>query len=313
VISVLAVLRVRKALPRPEPTPAPDAVTDVIAEESLTIPKATVHDEPGSLPETVFFVLAHLSSCNTRDDILENIRLANNHIAYDSLQRDPGRYVYERWVCRGKILQLSENEGHTSALISRQDRPRELVWVEGDFKTTVAENSYVGVIGHLAGVHNYESANGKTVAIPALAARTMVTPEQLSEMKLEAFRHRQLSSEAPQSDTTEPVRTEDWGVVLYKRYYISGSSIQKYAQQRGIDTRTWISSDDAELSDGLANGTGEWPIPSSRAESVDIRQAAVLLIVLLVAIFFPRVYLTRLVAHRRRVATPPDDGSSSLG
>ena len=118
--------------------------------------------------------------------VLANLQAADTKITYPMLKKDADRYAGQPWTLKGKILQIFESGNHTHARVALDSWGNDVVWVQGNFSTDFVEKNQVCVIGYLAGSYSYKSQAGWDITIPALAARAMVSPQELSKLKAEA-------------------------------------------------------------------------------------------------------------------------------
>lgn len=115
------------------------------------------------------------------EQISKNIAAVNKDVTYEHLKKNSAKYAGQPWAVRGKILQIQESDGDTMARISLDGWGNKVVWVVGNFTTDFIENNQVYAVGYLAGDYSYESQAGWNISIPALVARAIVKPGEISK------------------------------------------------------------------------------------------------------------------------------------
>ncbi len=104
-------------------------------------------------------------------------------ITYAHLTKNADRYAGKPWYATGKILQITESGGNSSARIAIDGRSDRIIYVTAPFETEFVENDKVFVVGYLAGNYSYTSQANWTITIPALAARAVLPPGDISKLK----------------------------------------------------------------------------------------------------------------------------------
>ncbi|MGI8556490.1 MAG: hypothetical protein ACR2LT_09075 [Pyrinomonadaceae bacterium] len=111
----------------------------------------------------------------------KNIADVDKSITYEQLKKNADRYAGKPWACKGKILQIQERDGNTTALISLDGWGNKNVQVGGELTTDFVENNQVYVVGYLAGNYSYTSIANWQITIPLLAARAIMKPGEVSK------------------------------------------------------------------------------------------------------------------------------------
>lgn len=113
--------------------------------------------------------------------IRQNIAGVDKSITYEHLKKNADKYAGKPWAARGKIIQIREADGETSALVSLDGWGNKNIWIVGNFSSDFVENNQVYVVGYLAGNYSYTSIANWQLTIPALAVRAMLKPGEVSK------------------------------------------------------------------------------------------------------------------------------------
>ncbi len=116
-------------------------------------------------------------------DTRDNILAADTKITYEQLNKNADRYAGKPWAFTGKIIQIQEGPSSTTARISLDGWGSKVIYVKGDFTTDFVENNQAYVVGYLAGNYSYTSQAGWQITIPALAARAILKPSEVTKIK----------------------------------------------------------------------------------------------------------------------------------
>jgi len=117
----------------------------------------------------------------TDEQISKNIAAVSKEITFEHLKKNSEKYAGKPWAVKGKILQIQEADGDTMARVALDDWGNKVVWVVGNFTTDFVENNQIYAVGYLAGDYSYESQAGWNISIPALVARAIIKPSELSK------------------------------------------------------------------------------------------------------------------------------------
>lgn len=118
--------------------------------------------------------------------ILKNVTEAEvdyKSFTYAHLTKNADRYAGKSWYAVGKILQITESGASTSARIAIDGQSDRVIYIVAPFQTNFVENDKVLVIGYLAGNYTYTSQANWQITIPALAARAILPPGDMSKLK----------------------------------------------------------------------------------------------------------------------------------
>jgi hypothetical protein len=124
----------------------------------------------------------------TDEAIARNIREADGSIKYAHLKKNAAKYIGKPWICTGRILEIFEKDGETTARVGLGGYGVDPIWVYGKFPTDFIENDRVSVVGYLNGDHSYVSQAGWNITIPSMVARTMLKPSEVSKLREQARR-----------------------------------------------------------------------------------------------------------------------------
>jgi hypothetical protein len=116
----------------------------------------------------------------TRQTILA---AADSKITYEQLKKNADRYTGEPWAFTGRVFQIQESGGQTSALVSLDAWGNKIVAVRADFTTDFVEKDQVYVVGHLAGDYSYTSVAQWSVTVPAIEASAILKPSEAARLK----------------------------------------------------------------------------------------------------------------------------------
>ncbi len=115
------------------------------------------------------------------EQIRKNIADIDKSITYEQLKKNASKYAGKAWACKGKILQIQEKDGETSALVALDGWGNKNVQVAGKLTTDFVEKNQVYVVGYLTGDYSYTSIANWQITIPGLAARAMLKPSDASK------------------------------------------------------------------------------------------------------------------------------------
>jgi hypothetical protein len=104
-------------------------------------------------------------------------------ITYEKLKKNADKYDSEAWAFTGKVFQIQESGGKTTALVSLDAWGTKMLWVTANFTTEFVEKDQVYVIGYLAGDYSYTSIAGWNVTVPAIEARAILKPSEAARIK----------------------------------------------------------------------------------------------------------------------------------
>jgi hypothetical protein len=153
---------------------------------AIASPEFTVQSshQPGQQPTPASLPPAY-DPLNDRSEegIRQNIEDTNKSITYAHLKKNAERYHGEPWSFTGKIQQIFESDGKTTALISLDDWGSKPIWVRANFTTEFIENNRVFVVGYLSGNYSYTSIAGWNMTVPALDARAMLKPNEVAKYR----------------------------------------------------------------------------------------------------------------------------------
>jgi hypothetical protein len=120
----------------------------------------------------------------TREESIRQDMLAvDKSITYEKLKKDADRYDSQAWAFTGKVFQIQESGGRTTALVSLDAWGGKMMWVTANFTTEFVEKDQVYVVGYLAGSYSYTSVAGWNVTVPAIEARAILKPSEAARIK----------------------------------------------------------------------------------------------------------------------------------
>jgi hypothetical protein len=123
------------------------------------------------------------ASDRSEEAVRLNIRQANKSITYEHLKKNADRYDGEPWAFTGRILQVQEAGGQTTALVSLDSWGSKTMYVRASFTTEFVEKDQVYVVGYLAGNYSYTSVAGWNLTVPALDARAILKPAEAARLR----------------------------------------------------------------------------------------------------------------------------------
>lgn len=124
-----------------------------------------------------------LSKGRDSETIRENILAVDPKLTYEQLKKNADSHIGKPWAFSGKITQIIEKDGQTTALISLDAWGNKLVWMIGNFTTDFVEKNQVYVVGYIAGNYSYKSIAGWDMTVPSVAARAMLKPSEATKLK----------------------------------------------------------------------------------------------------------------------------------
>jgi hypothetical protein len=119
----------------------------------------------------------------SEEGIRQNILIADKAITYEHLKKNADHYHGEPWAFTGRILQVQEAGGQTSALVSLDLWGNKTMYVRANFTTEFVEKDQVYVVGYLAGNYSYTSVAGWNLTVPALDARAILKPSEAARLR----------------------------------------------------------------------------------------------------------------------------------
>lgn len=120
------------------------------------------------------------------DQIRKNIAEIDKSITYEQLKKNADKYAGKAWACKGKIMQIQEDGGRTTALIALDGWGNKNVQIAGNLTSDFVENNQVYVVGYLAGNYSYTSVANWELTIPGLAARAMLKPSEVAKYQAQS-------------------------------------------------------------------------------------------------------------------------------
>jgi hypothetical protein len=105
-------------------------------------------------------------------------------ITYEKLKKNADEYDSYGWAFTGKVFQIQEQGGRTTALVSLDAWGNKIMWVKADFTTPFVENDQVYVVGYLAGNYSYTSVAGWNITVPAIEARAILKPSEATRIRV---------------------------------------------------------------------------------------------------------------------------------
>ena len=113
----------------------------------------------------------------------KNIAGVSKDITYEHLKKNSAKYAGKPWALKGKIIQIQETDGDTIARLALDNWGNKVVYVVANFTTDFIDNNQVYVVGYLAGDYSYESQAGWNITVPALVARAIIKPNEVSKFQ----------------------------------------------------------------------------------------------------------------------------------
>lgn len=118
------------------------------------------------------------------DDIIqEEMEYVNKEISYERLKKDARRYFGQVWAFSGRVFQIQESGGKTSALVSLDAWGSKTMFVTADFTTEFVERDQVYVIGNIDAEHTYTTVAGWNVTVPAIDAIAILKPSEAKRIR----------------------------------------------------------------------------------------------------------------------------------
>lgn len=133
----------------------------------------------------------------TPEAVAKNIQEADTAITYAHLKKNADKYLGKPWMCTGRILQIFEKGGETTARIGIGAYGSDPIWIYGKFATDFIEKDRLAVIGYLNGDYSYVSQAGWNITIPSMVARAMLKPGEVTKLKEQARRDEPHSEALP--------------------------------------------------------------------------------------------------------------------
>ncbi|MCP9496263.1 MAG: hypothetical protein MSG64_17605 [Pyrinomonadaceae bacterium MAG19_C2-C3] len=116
------------------------------------------------------------------DALREITKSIDPQITYSHLIKNPDRYKGQPWAFSGRVLQITELEGKTTALIMLDPYGQKNVYVIADFITDFVENNQVYVVGYISGSHSYTSQANYNLTVPLITASAIVKPSERTKL-----------------------------------------------------------------------------------------------------------------------------------
>ncbi len=116
------------------------------------------------------------------DTLREITKSIDPELTYSHLIKNPDRYKGQPWAFSGRVLQITELEGKTTALIMLDPYGQKNVYVTADFITNFVENNQVYVIGYINGSYSYTSQANYNLTVPLITASAIVKPSERTKL-----------------------------------------------------------------------------------------------------------------------------------
>jgi hypothetical protein len=143
--------------------------------------------KPEDYPTTIAGQAQRIGAEGLDDEqISKNIAAVNKDITYEHLKKNALKYAGQPWAVKGKILQIQESGGDTMARVALDSWGNKVVWVVSGFTTDFIEGNQIYAVGYLAGDYSYESQAGWNITIPALVARAIIKPNEVSKYQTQS-------------------------------------------------------------------------------------------------------------------------------
>lgn len=117
------------------------------------------------------------------DQIRKTIADVDKSITYAHLEKDPEKYNGMPWAASGKVIQIMEKGGQTTALVGADRYGAQNYWVSANFTTDFVKGNQVYIVGYLQGSYSYKSVAGWDITIPSLVARAILKPKDAAKFK----------------------------------------------------------------------------------------------------------------------------------
>ncbi|HZM85749.1 MAG TPA: hypothetical protein VFF31_04245 [Blastocatellia bacterium] len=125
----------------------------------------------------------------SKEAIRQNLLAADKSLTFQQLQEDPAKYEGTPWAFEGKIVDIvaQEKRGMDDYIVADiiiGGDPAKQLSVRGDFRSDVAENDIVHVVGYLTGrSHPRFGPNREGYGrCPDMSARTFLKPGEANDL-----------------------------------------------------------------------------------------------------------------------------------
>lgn len=126
---------------------------------------------------------AGLTNDRSDEGIRRNMLAVGKAITYEQVKKNADAYAGEPWACTGRLLQIQEAGGQTTAVISLDAWGHNMVYVRAGFTTEFVEKDQVYVVGRLAGNYSYTSVAGWNMTLPAIEASAILKPAEAARIR----------------------------------------------------------------------------------------------------------------------------------